>query len=68
MGQLSDRLSARSAAKGIEKVPMDKFKRAVVQTGTAAPTKSKLMTVKLKPGQILGFKTSETKTVTKKTS
>lgn len=47
---------------------MDKFKRAVVQTGTAAPTKSKLMTVKLKPGQILGFKTSETKTVTKKTS
>ena len=29
----------------------------------AAPTKSKLMTVKLKPGQI-AFKSSETKTVT----
>ena len=43
---------------------MDKFKRAVIQTGTAvAPTKGKLMTVKLKPAQISGFKTSETKSV-----
>ena len=69
MGQLSDRLSARSA-RGSETVQqVDKFKRAVVQTGgTNAPIKSKLMTVKLKPGQILGFKTSETKTVTKKES
>lgn len=64
IGQLSDRLSARSNQN--EKVAqLDKFKRAVVQTGTTAPTKSKLMTVKLKPGQI-AFKSSETKVVTKK--
>ena len=69
IGQLSDRLSARSSNQGGERgKQLDKFKRAVVQSGSgtgtnaAAPTKSKLMTVKLKPGQI-AFKSSETKSV-----
>ena len=70
IGQLSDRLSARSN-QGEGAKQLDKFKRAVIQTsggGTAAaPTKSKLMTVKLKPGQI-AFKSSETKTVTSMSS
>ena len=64
IGQLSDRLSARSSNQGGESgKQLDKFKRAVVQSGSgtgtnaAAPTKSKLMTVKLKPGQI-AFKSS----------
>lgn len=51
IGQLSDRLSARSNQAGEKQQQIDKFKRAVAagQTSTAgAPTKGKLMTVKLK--------------------
>ena len=47
------------------KISMEKIKRTVMQSATAAPVKGKLMTVKLKPAQITGFKSSEMKVIKK---
>ena len=42
---------------------MDKLKLKMMQGASAAPMKSKLMTVKLKPQQMGGFKSGEMKSI-----
>ena len=56
--------AASNAPNTGEKIAIDKLKRAVMQGGTAAPIKPKVMTVKLKPSQI-AFKSTEMKQVKK---